>query len=88
VPVEPVCAGVVCVAVDVVWLGCVVAVVCEAGGVFATVTVFVPEPHAASSSAAAHPPSAIENPRRPPIRLILTWYSPLPVAFLALQAAR
>jgi hypothetical protein len=42
----------VLVVVLVAGFGCVAVVVCATVGAFATVTVFVPEPHAASSATA------------------------------------
>ena len=86
--VELVCVGVVCVLVDgVVVLGCVLVAVCETAGASAAVTVFVPEPHAASAAVAATH-SAIEVARKPFVRAMSPWYSPPRAAFLASRAAR
>jgi hypothetical protein len=67
-----VCVGVVCVLV--VCVDGVVAVVCETGGALVTVTVFVEEPHAASSAIATSA-SEIETVLRM-ARRIAPSYSP------------
>lgn len=81
--------GVVPVAVLVVFalvVG-VVGVVCETGGALDTVTVFVPETHAASN-ADAHTAVAAAESALTPIRRIDPSYSPFGTAFLAWRRPR
>ena len=83
--VDVVCAGVV--AVLVVFAAVAVDAVCVDGGALDAVTVFVDEPHAASS-AAAHAHSAAVEIARVAVRFIVPWYSPPELALLACVSAQ